>query len=86
MLPAILVSVAAVSGLTGSLFDSLLGATVQAIYYAPNRDKETEKRVEPDGTPNRHLRGWRWMNNDWVNFLSSLVGAATAATVYLLLN
>jgi uncharacterized protein (TIGR00297 family) len=81
-----LLGAGAVSGLIGSLFDSLLGATVQAIYYAPNRAKETEKPVDPDGTRNRHIRGWLWMNNDWVNFLSSLVGAATAATVRLVLS
>ena len=65
-------------GLLGSLFDSLLGATVQAI-YSDTRQKETEKATERDGTPNRHLRGWKWMNNDWVNFISSLFGALVSA-------
>ncbi|MBN1878383.1 MAG: DUF92 domain-containing protein [Anaerolineae bacterium] len=69
---------AALSGLTGSLCDSFLGATVQAIYYSPVRKKETEKVIDPDGTPNQHLRGWRWLNNDWVNFISSLVGAGSS--------
>ncbi|HOT92808.1 MAG TPA: DUF92 domain-containing protein [Anaerolineae bacterium] len=71
--------IAALAGLTGSLFDSLLGATVQAIYYSTRREKETEKVTDPDGTPNILLRGWRWLNNDWVNFISSVVGAALAA-------
>ena len=66
---------AVVGGVLGSLADSLLGATVQAIYWSEARQKETEKTFERDGTPNRPLRGWAWMNNDWVNFLSSLVGA-----------
>ena len=65
----------AIAGLAGSLFDSLLGATVQGIYYSDRRGKETEKPIDGDGTPNRHLRGWRWMTNDLVNLLSTLVGA-----------
>ncbi len=71
--------IAALAGLAGSLFDSLLGATVQAIYYSTRREKETEKVIDPDGTPNILLRGWRWLNNDWVNFISSVIGAALAA-------
>ncbi|HQE93453.1 MAG TPA: DUF92 domain-containing protein [Anaerolineae bacterium] len=71
--------IAALAGLVGSLGDSLLGATVQAIYYSTRREKETEKVIDPDGTPNILRRGWRWLNNDWVNFISSVVGAALAA-------
>jgi len=70
-----LLFVGAVAGLIGSLFDSLLGATVQGIYYSDKRSKETEKPFDRDGTPNRHLRGWTWLNNDAVNFLSTAVGA-----------
>jgi uncharacterized membrane protein len=75
-----------VGGLTGSLFDSLLGATVQAIYYSPHRDKETEKRIDPNGQPNQFKRGWRWLNNDWVNFISSVVGALISAAIWRMLG
>jgi len=65
-------------GLGGSTFDSLLGATVQGIYYCPQCQKETEARVHRCGQPARRLRGWRWLNNDWVNFASSIVGSLMA--------
>jgi uncharacterized protein (TIGR00297 family) len=72
-----------VGGLVGSLFDSLLGATVQQIYSCDRCQKETEKKWHC-GQPTRPLRGWRWMNNDLVNFLASVVGGMTAVLVYLL--
>ena len=70
---------ATVGGLAGSFFDSLLGATVQGIYYCPVCRKETERAVHRCGTPTSLRRGWRWLNNDLVNFLSSVVGGLVAA-------
>ncbi|MCC6904791.1 MAG: DUF92 domain-containing protein [Anaerolineae bacterium] len=78
--------VALAGGLAGSLFDSLLGATAQAMYYSPYRQKETEKRIDPNGQPNVFLRGWAWLDNDAVNFVSSLVGAAVGALAWWLLG
>ncbi len=80
------VMASALGGVAGSLFDSMLGATVQAVYYAQARAKETEKPIDPDGSPNRLIRGWRWLNNDWVNFLSSIVGALVSVGAYKLLS
>lgn len=71
-------------GLAGSLGDSLLGATVQQIYTCDICQKETEKSFHC-GQPTRPLRGWGWMNNDMVNFLSSIFGGGTAVLVYSLL-
>jgi uncharacterized protein (TIGR00297 family) len=74
------------SGLLGSLFDSFLGATVQSIYFCPACEKETERHpLHKCGVPTRPLRGWRWLDNDWVNFLSSVAGAALATGLWLLL-
>jgi uncharacterized membrane protein len=75
-----------IGGLLGSLADSLLGATVQRIYYSDVRGKETEKRFEKDGTRNRALRGWAWMNNDMVNMIASLAGGAVAVLMWQLLR
>jgi uncharacterized protein (TIGR00297 family) len=81
---AFLVSVSA-AGLAGSLIDSLLGATVQAIYYDPAREKETEKQVfGADGRLLPPVRGWVWMNNDAVNFISSVCGALSAVVFWQL--
>jgi uncharacterized protein (TIGR00297 family) len=73
-----------ISGLAGSLFDSFLGATVQAMYYCPTDEKETEKHpLHTCGTPTIHVRGWKWLDNDWVNFACSAFGVLIA---FLLIN
>jgi uncharacterized protein (TIGR00297 family) len=65
-----------IAGLLGSLFDSLLGATVQAIYRCPRCDKETEKHpLHTCGTQTIQVRGWSWLNNDMVNLGCALMGA-----------
>lgn len=77
--------IAAVSGLTGSLVDSLMGATVQAIYFCERCGKETERHpAHSCGQPTRLARGLRWLDNDWVNALSSVAGAALAAALFAL--
>ena len=45
-------------GLLGSLFDLLIGATVQAMYFCPKDQKETEKHpLHTCGTETIHIRG-----------------------------
>ena len=69
-------------GIAGSTFDSLLGATVQSTYYCECCHKETERVVHTCGQKTKLIKGWRWLGNDWVNFLSSLVGSVVAILVY----
>ena len=78
---AAVLAAATVSGFTGSLFDSLLGATCQAIYWCEACGKETERRVHHCGAETRLQRGWRWLGNDLVNLLASAVGALTAGAI-----
>ncbi len=68
-----------IAGLLGALFDSYLGATVQAIYYCPACEKETERHPEHlCGTETRYFRGWKWLKNDWVNFACAGLGILIA--------
>ena len=76
---------ATAGGLAGSLFDSLLGATVQGIYYCGRCAKETETPTHHCGQAALPLRGWGWLNNDLVNFLASLVGGLASASLAWLL-
>ena len=69
------------SGLIGSLIDSYLGATVQAMYYCPRCQHETERLIHSCGTKTLALRGVSWFNNDVVNFMATLGGAIFAIAI-----
>lgn len=80
-----LLPIITLAGLFGSLIDSFLGATVQAMYFCPADQKETEKHpLHTCGTQTVHIRGWRWLDNDWVNFACSAAGAVVAVLAALL--
>ncbi|MDP1713651.1 MAG: DUF92 domain-containing protein [Anaerolineales bacterium] len=70
------------AGLAGALFDSFLGATVQAMYFCPADNKETEKHpLHTCGMETVHIRGWKWLDNDWVNFACSVFGVITVLLI-----
>jgi len=74
------------AGLAGSLVDSLLGDTIQAVYYCPTCQKDTERHpVHSCGASTDHVRGWQWLNNDWVNFACSLSASLLAALAAFLI-
>lgn len=84
--PAWLGLLGAAGGLAGAFFDSLLGATVQRVNYCPRCGEETEQLVHSCGTATSPLRGWAWLDNDWVNFLATVAGSFVAAGLAVLLR
>jgi uncharacterized protein (TIGR00297 family) len=80
--PLAWIGIVILGGLAGTSFDSFLGATVQAIYCCPACRKETERHpVHKCGAETVLARGWRWLDNDLVNFACSVAGAVTAVAV-----
>lgn len=79
----VLIIAAAVSGLAGAFADSLIGASGQVMYRCPACARETERRVHCNVQTVR-IRGWSWMNNDAVNFVSSAFAGVLAILLYRL--
>lgn len=65
----------ALGGMAGALSDSLLGATIQCRRWCDSCEKPTERNVHVCGTRTRVSGGYRWVDNDAVNAISSVVGA-----------
>lgn len=72
-----------VSGTFGALVDSLLGATLQSMYFCRACQKETEKKTHC-GLKTEKRRGFTWFTNDVVNMTSSLAGGGAACLLYYL--
>lgn len=70
-------------GLCGAMVDSAFGATVQAVYWCPACSKETERHPRHGcGNETVRRRGWRWINNDVVNFLCALTGGVVTIALH----
>jgi uncharacterized protein (TIGR00297 family) len=61
-------------GFLAGLVDSLLGATIQAQYRCPACKKVTEKQIHCNKKETVLISGYRWLNNDMVNFFCSVCG------------
>lgn len=65
------------AGFLGSFADSILGASIQAVFKDPKTNSLSELS-ESQGTRNVRVSGISWIGNDAVNFLASLFGVLCA--------
>jgi uncharacterized protein (TIGR00297 family) len=77
-MPARIAIGALLGGFAGALFDSLIGATLQAQYRCMGCGRLTESRTHCGGQPAALAQGIAWVGNDAVNFLATIFGAAVA--------
>ncbi len=80
----IVLLIAIIGGIFGFLLDSILGATVQRMGYCRRCNKFTEKVIHGCGERTKKIRGINFLNNDWVNFLSSFMGGVIGIFLSLL--
>lgn len=78
-------AIVTLAGFSGCIVDSILGLTIQAHYYDEKEDRITEKEYV-DGKKLPLIRGFRFINNDKVNFISNLFSVAFAAFFYLIIR
>ena len=62
------------AGFIGSVVDSILGGSIQAKFTCAVCNKETEKRLHCERQTS-HSSGFKWLDNDGVNFVNTIVGA-----------
>lgn len=67
-----------VAGLAGAFADSLLGATVQSKRWCEQCASATERIIHVCGSTTVDAGGLSWLNNDGVNFVSTVVGGLVA--------
>jgi len=78
----LLVIIVATSSTLANLIDSLLGATIQAIYYCKYCATFSEEEKHTCGNLCEKVSGFKYINNHVVNFLANLTGALISVVIY----
>ena len=68
-------------GFLGAIADSVVGATLQERRWCDTCQTSTERTVHGCGTATRHAAGLAAVDNDLVNLIATVAGAAVAALV-----
>jgi len=71
--------VVAGAGVAGMAADSLCGAALQGAFECASCGAHHERADALCHEPVKLIRGWRWLDNDGVNVVATLVGAGVAA-------
>lgn len=79
MIPSTAVVAVAIGGMVGALADTVLGAWCQERRYCPQCQRATERLLHSCGATTVHTGGIARMDNDVVNALATIIGAAVAA-------
>jgi len=79
----VLIGTTMIAGLAGCSIDSVIGATVQGIYKCRVCSKITENRRHC-GNPSIPLRGHKAIDNNVVNLIATICGAAVAVLILIL--
>jgi uncharacterized protein (TIGR00297 family) len=74
----------ALGGVAGAIADSLLGASLQALYWCPSCARLCETNPHHCGTATSLRRGLSWLENDAVNLAATLCGALVALVSFRL--
>lgn len=84
-LNGIMFSIVVLFGFLGNMVDTLLGAFSQVTYRCACCELETEREIHC-GQQTKRIKGYQYMNNEAVNFISSFLAAAIGAILYFILQ
>ncbi len=79
-------AVVAVAGMAGMAADSLCGAALQGSFECASCGERHERADTLCHEPVKLIRGWRWLDNDGVNVVATLVGAGVATLAVRLVS